>query len=50
MAEEYFHSADYLATLRRVGQLTGHIDYIHKSTIQYDYSNSALVAQAPYGS
>jgi iron complex outermembrane receptor protein len=41
--------ADYSAVVRKAGQVTAHIDYIHKSRIQYDYSNSPLVAQDPYG-
>jgi len=41
--------AEYSKTLKRVGQLTGRVDYIHKSRIQYDYGNSPLVAQDPYG-
>jgi iron complex outermembrane receptor protein len=39
----------YLANVRKAGQMTASISYIHKSRIQYDYSNSPLVAQAPYG-
>jgi len=31
------------------GQLVLRLDYLHKTTIQYDYSNSPLVAQRPYG-
>ena len=42
-------SAEYSTGLGAAGRLTGRIDYIHKSRIEYDYSNSALVAQAPYG-
>lgn len=41
--------AEYFTTLRNAGQVTGRADYIHKSTIQYDYGNSGPVAQAPYG-
>jgi iron complex outermembrane receptor protein len=41
--------AEYSKTLSRVGQLIGRVDYIHKSRIQYDYGNSPLVAQDPYG-
>jgi iron complex outermembrane receptor protein len=41
--------AEYFARLRRAGQVIGRLDYIHKSKIQYDYGNSPLVAQAPYG-
>jgi iron complex outermembrane receptor protein len=41
--------ADYVAGMRKVGQVAGHIEGIHKSTVQYDYGNSPLVAQAPYG-
>lgn len=29
--------------------VTAHVDYSHKSTIQYDYGNSSLVDQRPYG-
>ena len=39
----------YWLTLRNAGQITCSLDYIRKSTIQYDYSNSPLVAQPPYG-
>jgi iron complex outermembrane receptor protein len=42
-------SAEYETGIGALGHLTGRIDYVHKSRIQYDYSNSALVAQAPYG-
>src|SRR5262249_8069433 len=41
--------AQYSTTLRKLGQVTGRADYIHKSRIQYDYSNSPLIAQDPYG-
>ena len=41
--------AENSKTLRRAGQLTRRVDYIYKSTIQYDYGNSPLVAQDPYG-
>jgi iron complex outermembrane receptor protein len=30
-------------------QLTARVDYIHKSAIQYDYANSPLVEQRPFG-
>jgi iron complex outermembrane recepter protein len=30
-------------------RVTARVDYLHKSTIQYDYSNSPLVAQRPFG-
>jgi iron complex outermembrane receptor protein len=40
---------EYSTALRKAGHVTGRLDYIHKSTIQYDSSNSPLVAQAPYG-
>jgi iron complex outermembrane receptor protein len=42
-------SAEYAAALGDRGQLVGHVDFIHKSEIQYDYGNSPLVAQPPYG-
>jgi len=41
--------AEYSVALAYATQLIGKIDYIHKSTIQYDYGNSPLVAQSPYG-
>jgi iron complex outermembrane receptor protein len=41
--------AEQSANLRHAGQLSARIDYIHKSRIQYDYGNSPLVSQAPYG-
>jgi iron complex outermembrane receptor protein len=41
--------AEQSATLRHAGQFTARVDYIHKSRIQYDYGNSPLVSQAPYG-
>jgi hypothetical protein len=39
----------YLATLKNTGQLTARVDYVHKIRIQYDYGNSPLVVQCPYG-
>ena len=41
--------AEYSTSVRMAWQLTGRIDYIHKTRIQYDYGNSPLVAQTPYG-
>jgi len=41
--------AEQAANLHHAGLLTARIDYIHKSRIQYDYGNSPLVSQAPYG-
>jgi iron complex outermembrane receptor protein len=41
--------AEQSATMRHAGQLTARVDYIHKSRIEYDYGNSSLVSQAPYG-
>jgi iron complex outermembrane receptor protein len=41
--------AEYSRPLGPAGVLTGRVDYVHKSTIQYDYGNSPLVAQRPYG-
>jgi iron complex outermembrane receptor protein len=41
--------AEYSAALGSAGQATCRIDYIHKSRIEYDYSNSPLVAQVSYG-
>jgi iron complex outermembrane receptor protein len=29
--------------------LVARVDYVHKSEIQYDYANSPLIAQAPFG-
>jgi len=42
-------SSEYSRSLGKAGQVSGRVDYIHKSTIQYDYGNSPLVEQAPYG-
>jgi iron complex outermembrane receptor protein len=42
-------AVEYLRNLRSAGELTARVDYIHKTTIKYDYGNSPLVAQAPYG-
>jgi iron complex outermembrane receptor protein len=42
-------SAEYSTTLGNTAQWVSHIDYIHKSAIQYDSGNSPLVAQDPYG-
>jgi hypothetical protein len=33
-------SAEYLASLRNAGQLTGRIDYVHQTAIQFDSGNS----------
>jgi iron complex outermembrane receptor protein len=33
----------------RAGTFVARADYVHKSTVQYDYGNSPLVAQDPYG-
>lgn len=41
--------AEHSATLKNAGQITSRVDYIRKTRIEYDYGNSALVAQAPYG-
>jgi iron complex outermembrane receptor protein len=40
---------EYLKKLRGAGEFTGRVDYVRKSRIEYDYGNSPLVAQAPYG-
>jgi iron complex outermembrane receptor protein len=42
-------SVQYLASLGGLGRLTGRLDYVHKSRIDFDPSNSPLVAQRPYG-
>ncbi len=42
-------SVEYSAGLGAMGRVTWHVDYVHKSRIEYDYSNSPLVAQSPYG-
>ena len=42
-------SAEYSTRVGELGRLTGHVDYVRKSRIEYDYSNSPLVAQSPYG-
>jgi iron complex outermembrane receptor protein len=44
----YNVAAEY-TTLIADFDLTGRMDYIHKSTIQYDYGNSPLVSQSPFG-
>jgi len=41
--------AEYSWFLPRSSQIVAHVDYVHHSTIQYDYSNSPLVEQVPYG-
>ena len=41
--------AEHSMNLGRAGQFVGRLDYIHKSKIQYDYGNSPLVAQSPFG-
>ena len=41
--------AEYALALPHSAQLVSRLDYIHKTTIQYDYANSPLVAQRPYG-
>jgi iron complex outermembrane receptor protein len=42
-------SVQYTAGLGGQGQLSGRLDYVHKSRIDFDPSNSPLVAQRPYG-
>jgi iron complex outermembrane receptor protein len=42
-------AAEYETTVAGRYELTGRVDYIHKSRIDYDYANSSLVAQQPYG-
>lgn len=42
-------SAEYTTRVGDFGRLTAHVDYVHKSRIEYDYGNSPLVAQSPYG-
>jgi iron complex outermembrane receptor protein len=42
-------ATEYLIPWGGSRQWVGRLDYIHKSTIQYDYGNSPLVAQRPYG-
>jgi iron complex outermembrane receptor protein len=42
-------AAEYGLLLTDRFDLTGRADYIHKSRIQYDYGNSPLVDQAPFG-
>lgn len=42
-------SAEYTTRVGDLGRLTAHVDYVHKSRIEYDYGNSPLVAQSPYG-
>jgi iron complex outermembrane receptor protein len=41
--------AEYSKILPRGGEVTGRVDYVRKSRIEYDYGDSPLVAQAPYG-
>ena len=45
----YNFAGEYGHRLSDRFDLTGRIDYIHKSRIQYDYGNSPLVDQAPFG-
>jgi iron complex outermembrane receptor protein len=40
---------DYSIPLRDRQRVDTHVDFIHKSTTQFDYGNSPLVAQRPYG-
>jgi iron complex outermembrane receptor protein len=42
-------AAEYPLALGKAGTFEGRADYIHKSTIQYDYGNSPLIAQDPFG-
>jgi iron complex outermembrane receptor protein len=42
-------SVQYTAGLGGEGHLSGRLDYVHKSRIDFDPSNSPLVAQRPYG-
>jgi iron complex outermembrane receptor protein len=42
-------AAQYSTQLTQRYELAGRIDYTHKSWVEYDYSNSPLVAQKPYG-
>jgi iron complex outermembrane recepter protein len=45
----YNLAAEYGTPITGNYGLTGRVDFIHKSRIEYDYSNSPLVAQSPYG-
>lgn len=45
----YTASAEYDMKIAGNYDLTGRVDYIHKSRTEYDYGNSAIVAQKPYG-
>ena len=40
---------EYTTHLGARYQLVSRVDYVHKSTIQFDYGNSPYVAQRPYG-
>jgi iron complex outermembrane receptor protein len=42
-------ASEYSFPWGRSRQLVGRLDYVHKSTIQFDYGNSPLVVQRPYG-
>lgn len=42
-------AVEYAAPVGSTARLAARVDYIHKSTIQYDSGNSPLVAQDPYG-
>lgn len=45
----YGLSAEYGLQLPAEYRLAGRVDWSHKSRIEYDYGNSPLVAQNPYG-
>jgi len=42
-------SAEYVTALTRTLDITGRLDYAHKSSIYYDPSNTTLLRQEPYG-
>jgi iron complex outermembrane receptor protein len=42
-------AAEYTAALNGRFELSGRVDYAHKSTIDYDVANSPLLRQKPYG-
>ena len=45
----YTASLEYARAIMGNMTLTGRIDYTHKSEIEFDYGNSPLVDQSPYG-
>ncbi len=42
-------AVEYVTPLTAQWDVTGRVDYLHKSRIQYDYANSPFVSQVSYG-